>query len=461
MRAPLDPDDVARFRELIREQVGLAFPQSRLVDVERAVQKAVAETALPDAGALYRLLLGRARPQAALDALISALNVGETHFLRDQAQVRALEERILPEIIVRRRPQRRLRVWSAACSTGEEAYTLAILVRQQLPDLAEWDVRILATDVNGRALERARRGVYGPWSFRGVPPHVKRAYFVRDGTRYRVAPRIRTMVTFEQANLVDGAALRPAADPWKTDLILCRNVLQYFDGGTARAVVGRLVTCLDDHGWILLSQVEAALGGFDGLDAQGGGAFRKAPPVPAGTRLPVSPPHRPAASPSRAGSPPHRPVGPPPPASVEAVGAPAGYREALRLWREDRPQDALRRLRLEGSRDPLAPSLHYLQGLILLDEGHADQALAAFRRCTFADPGFALGHLAQANLLTRAGKRSRALAALDNAARLVAHLDPGARVFPGDELRAGALLELVDAQRQLLRPRSEPEAVDG
>jgi chemotaxis protein methyltransferase CheR len=460
MRTRLDPDDVARFRDLVRERVGLAFPHSRLADVERAVQKAVAETALPDAGALFRLLMDRARSREALDTLISALNVGETHFLRDQAQIQALEERILPDIIARRRPQRRLRVWSAACSTGEEAYTLAILVHQQLLDLAEWDVRILATDVNGRALERASRGVYGPWSFRGVPPHVKRAYFVRDGDRYRVAPRIRAMVSFEQANLVDGVPLRSPADPWKVDLILCRNVLQYFDGETAQAVVGRLMTCLDGNGWILLSQVEAALGGFDGLDAQGCGAFRKAPPAPAETPLPGSPPHRPAVPPARAGSPPSRPT-PRPATSAEATEVPASYQEALRLWREDRPQEALRRLRLEGSRAPLAASLHYLQGLILLDEGQADQALAAFRRCTFADPCFALGHLAQANLLTRAGSRSRAMTALENAARLVADLDPAARVFPGDELRAGAMLELVDAQRQLLRPRAEREVVDG
>jgi chemotaxis protein methyltransferase CheR len=452
MRTRLDPDDVTRFRELVRERVGLAFPPSRLADVERAVQKAVAETALPDAGALYRLLLDRARSLEALDALISALNVGETHFLRDQAQIQALEERILPEIIVRRRPQRRLRVWSAACSTGEEAYTLAILVRQQLPDLAEWDVHILATDVNGRALERARRAVYGPWSFRGVPPHVKRAYFVRDGDRYRVAPRIRAMVSFEQANLVDGVPHRSPAEPWAADLILCRNVLQYFDGETAQAVVGRLMTCLDGDGWILLSQVEAALGGFDGLDAQGGGAFRKAPPAP----------HRPAVPPARAGAPPARRMDPPrPPTSAAATEVPAAYREALRLWREDRPQDALRRLRLEGSRAPLAASLHYLQGLILLDEGQADQALAAFRRCTFADPCFALGHLAQASLLTRAGRRGRAMTALETAARLAADLDPAARVFAGDELRAGALLELVDAQRQLLRPPAQREVVDG
>jgi tetratricopeptide (TPR) repeat protein len=137
---------------------------------------------------------------------------------------------------------------------------------------------------------------------------------------------------------------------------------------------------------------------------------------------------------------------------------PVAYREALALWRGERPQEALRRLQLEGSRDQLAAPLHYLEGLILLDGGRAEQALAAFRRCTFADPGFALGHLAQANLLARAGNRRRAAAALEHAAGLVAGLDPEAQVFGGDDLRAGALLELVEAQRQLLG--RQPEAVD-
>jgi len=461
MREPLGPGDVARFRDLVRERVGLSFPASRLGDVEGAVQRAVAETGLADAGALYQALADRTGRPDALDALVSALNVSETHFLRDRKQVEALARRVLPELVARRRRRRRLRIWSAACSTGEEAYTLAILLSQQLPDLAEWDVRILATDVNGRALEQARRGSYGPWSFRGVPPAVKQAWFVPDGERFRVTPRIRAMVTFERLNLVAPVAAWSSADPWDSDLLLCRNVLLYFDGATARAVVGRLAACLADDGRLLLSQLEAALGSFDGLepDARGGGAFRKAPPstAPAAPAPPSPPPpDAPAAGRRRDPGRPSRGAAAAPP--VPALPA---YEAARRLWRDGRPDDALRRLRLEGSRGRLTASLHYLEGLILLDAGRADEALAAFRRCTFADPGFALGHLAQANLFTRAGNRGRALAALESTAGLVAGLDPTARVFAGDELRAGALLELVDAQRQVLGLPAAPGAVDG
>jgi chemotaxis protein methyltransferase CheR len=471
MEAPLDPDDAARFRDLVRERVGLAFPQSRLADVAWAVRKAVADTGLPDAGALFRQLVRQARPHDSLDALVSALNVSETHFFRDHGQIEALERRILPDIVARRRRERRLRIWSAGCSTGEEAYTLAILVHKQLDDLAEWDVRILATDLNGRSLDLARQGVYGRWSFRGVPPQVRETYFVPDGERYRLAPQLRAMVTFEQLNLVDPAPLPLSADPWKADLILCRNVLLYFDADTARAVVGRLGGCLDEQGWLLLSQLEAAkLGGFDGFerDPHGGGADRRAHPVPAGD-APAAPGGRAEAreAPVRAALRPPAPVpasgaavAPPAPAPADPAEVPPGYGEALRLWREHHPRHALRLLQVEGSHDQLTAPLHYLQGLILLDGGRAEQAMAAFRRCTFADPHFALGYLAQAGLFTRTGNPGRARAALENAARLVAHLDREARVFPGDELRAGALLELVDAQRRLLGAPARTEAVD-
>jgi chemotaxis protein methyltransferase CheR len=271
------------------------------------------------------------------------------------------------------------------------------------------------------------------------------------------------MVTFERHNLVD-----PVPHPvgqGDTDLILCRNVLLYFDAATARAVAGRLAACLHQQGWLLLSPVEAAtLGGLDGcvIDPRWGGAYRRTPPAPAPVPAPARrPPAREAPVRPVAAAPPATPPSPAvPPPPLAADGVPPGYDEALRLWREDRPRAALRRLRVEGAGDQLTAPLHYLEGLILLDRGRAEAALAAFRRCTFADPGFALGHLAQAGLFTQAGSQRRALAALESAARLVAHLDREARVFQGDELRAGALLDLVEAQRRRLGTPAGEETVD-
>jgi chemotaxis protein methyltransferase CheR len=452
-----DPTGMARFRDLIRARTGMTLPESRTPDVTRAVRRAAADSDVPDADALYELLLGGAGGSAPLDALVAALNVGETHLFRDAVQVQALERRILPEVIVRRRRERRLRLWSAGCSTGEEAYTLAILVERLLPDLADWDVLIRATDINGRSLERARRGVYGAWSFRGVPPLVRTSCFTRRGDGFEVAPSLRAMVTFAQLNLSENVYPSPTTDTGAMDLILCRNVLMYFDEAGGRAVVGRLRDALDDRGWLLVSQVEAGLDLFDGLaqDAAGTAVYRRvrpAPPAPEARQEGHAAPGAaagPPEAPARRSPPPSR-RRPPPARDAEDPAARTAHEDVLRLWSAGLPEAAIRRLEAMTESRPLAAPLHYLHGLILLDGDRTADALAAFRRCTYADPEFALGHLAQAGLLAGMRRRGRALAALETTARLVAGLEPDALLLQGDGLAVGDVLELIAAQRELL-----------
>jgi chemotaxis protein methyltransferase CheR len=457
----LSQEELARYCALVCERTGMAVPASRQADLERAVQDVVREVRAEDAAGLYRRLLQGGGAEA-MDALVSALNVSETYFFRDAGQMRALEERILPGLIDARRSERRLRLWSAGCSTGEEAYTLAMLLHPVLPDPPQWDVRILATDVNGRSLERAARGLYGDWSFRGLPEWVRAGHFSRSGGRFEIAPHLRRMVTFARLNLVGDAYPSTATNTLAMDLILCRNVVLYFDPGTARSVVGRLRAALRDDGWLLVSQVEAILDPFDGLEAAGHAVYRKAPPPAPATAAPQDP------GAPRPPPPPRPPPRPPATRAAEPPGAPApagdpsaACRQALGLWRGGRPLEAVRRLSEEASRDPLAPGVHYLMGLILLDQGAPDEALASFRRCTCADPGFALGHLAKAGQLARLGLSGQARTSLAQAVELVATLDPDDPVPHGDGLTARQLLSLASAHQALIEPPHRPEARHG
>ena len=462
--------DLSRFRDLVRERTGVSLPESRGQDLERAVRRSALEADVDDVGKLHELVSREGLPSIAFDALISALNLSETHFFRGSSQIQALEQRILPEVIERQSSERRLRIWSAGCSTGEEAYTLAILVNRLLPDVASWDVLILATDVNSRSLQQARRGVYGSWSLRGMPKLAGFSYLTRRGDRFEVVPRIRAMVTFYQLNLIENLYPSPSTDTDGMDLILCRNVLLYFDQEAARSVVRRLTDALVHGGWLMVSQVESGLGVFDGLapEAAGTGAYRKLRPAPRG--LDVENGGRPPASSvveqERAG---HRPARDPPlrmagacrPPAPAAGGSPTACGEALQLWRAGLGEDALRLLEAEEMRDPLAATLHYLRGLILLDSGSPDEARAALRRCTCADPGFAPGHLAQASVFARLGLRDQAGIALQNAARLVAGLEPDDLVLEEDGLTVRDVLDLVTAQRELLGPAPPSEVRDG
>jgi len=251
-----------RFRLLARERIGLEFTGARRPDLERAVARAVAELRLPSDDALYHLLTASGDGRAAFDRLAAELTVCETHFFRNRPQFETLERHILPELIRRRRPLRRLRLWSAGCATGEEPYSLAILVRRLLPDLADWDVLILATDVNRDVLARARRGVFGAWSFREVPADIQRTCFERVGSQWEILPQIRDLVTFAHLNMVQGGYPAPASNTHDMDLILCRNMLIYFDEQTTQRVVGRLYTALTDGGWLVVGHAEPSLTTF-------------------------------------------------------------------------------------------------------------------------------------------------------------------------------------------------------
>lgn len=462
----LDPAEVARFRDLVRLRTGMMVPESRTADLRRALHQVAAEWGAPDADTLHRQLLGRGHPSPPLDALVSALNVSETHFFRDAGQIRVLERHILPELIRRRRLEQRLhlRLWSAGCSTGEEAYTLAILVRRALPELAEWHVVIHATDINGRSLEHARRGVYGGWSLRGTSPVDLRSNFVRRGERFEVVPSIRSMVTFAPLNLADDVYPSPATNTQTMDLILCRNVLMYFDEVGARAVVARLRDALTEDGWLLVSTVEASLHIFDGLahESPGTAIYRRAKPCPpahAGPPHPA-PERRAGGRRRRAPTPPPGDPAPPSRRSPDADDTSARD-EALTLWRAGRPDAALQRLDVVTESRPLAARLHYLRGLILLDRDRTADALAAFRRCTYADPEFGLGHLAQAGLFTRMQLPGRARVALETAARLLAGPEPNLLWSQGDAVTAGDVHHLIAAQRQLLGQPGAPDASRG
>ncbi|MCB0148712.1 MAG: hypothetical protein KDE01_13805, partial [Caldilineaceae bacterium] len=162
----LDQDLLLEFAELATSLTGMDFVDRRQADLARAVRETIWQVKAGSGEQLLRLITGgQENHGTTVNAFISHLTIGETHFFRNQPQFAALATRILPELIERRRHEKRLRIWSAACATGEEPYSLAILLDTLLPG-DDWDVSILATDIDQQALTRAAQGVYGTWSFR-------------------------------------------------------------------------------------------------------------------------------------------------------------------------------------------------------------------------------------------------------------------------------------------------------
>jgi chemotaxis protein methyltransferase CheR len=202
----------------------------------------------------YGEYLARVRADATgreLAEMVDALTTNKTSFFREPAHFDYLRERVLPALPAREP----LRMWSAGCSTGEEPYSLAMVLRESLPDLARRDVRLLATDISSRVLAPARAGRYADAAVADVPPELLRRHFLRAGGAWEVAPAVRSLVTFARLNLM---AVWPMRGPFEA--IFCRNVMIYFDKPTQQELVARFHALLAPGGHLFVGHAESLSG---------------------------------------------------------------------------------------------------------------------------------------------------------------------------------------------------------
>ena len=204
-------------------------------------------------------LIAKMRTSPALSALhgkvIDALTTNETFFFRDFQPFEALRRTVLPQLIEQRAAQRRLNIWSAACSTGQEPYTLAMLLRENFPQLASWTVSILATDLSPTVLAQARAGSYNQFEVnRGLPAPLLIKYFSKQGDRWAVKDELRRGIEFRQMNLVE---------PWPVfppfDIVMIRNVMIYFDVPTKQAILKKIRACIQPRGSLFLGTAETTM----------------------------------------------------------------------------------------------------------------------------------------------------------------------------------------------------------
>ena len=206
----------------------------------------------------YAGLLSATTPEAVAEwqELVHLLTTGESYFFRDQGQHELLRNSILPRLLELRQEQKTLRIWSAGCATGEEPYSVAMLLNDLLATRSGWRILIMGTDINSRALDKARRGVYSPWSFRMVNPAVKARYFTKMHDAWELDKKIRDMVTFRQGNLVEDRFPAWTSELHSMDLILCRNVFIYFSPETVAQIVEKFSGVLNEGGYLVTGHGE-------------------------------------------------------------------------------------------------------------------------------------------------------------------------------------------------------------
>ena len=410
-RIILTDEEFAQLRSLLARSAGLVFDEARRDSVAYCIAERLRGTGAPDVASYLALLADPSERQQ----LLNEVTIQETHFFRNPPQIRALRKYVIPELLKHADTRgRRIRIWSAGCSTGEEPYTIAMILRELLPTMAGWDVKVVATDVSSRALEAARRGRYGERAVQMASPEDLARFFTATGDGgYEVRPEVRDLVQFRHQNLVTDPV--PFAVDERIDLVLCRNVTIYFSRETTRALMARLHTCLRDGGYLFLGHSETLWQVSEdfrlvplGTGDSAAFVYRRIDEAPKDRRGSVLPDRRteddapPPPDPERRVTPRRDST-----AGVPRAGAPSAavVRGALADGRYDEAVAAADDL---VNVDPLNPRGHYLRGLALVNTGLDSDALTDLRKAVYLDPGSGLAHFLLAGVLSRLGDSAAA-----------------------------------------------------
>lgn len=250
--------DLQMICQRLGELFGLNFPESQWDSMLRNLMNVAVELKRdPASGNLAQWFAEHEFSKQEMDVLIKHFTIGETYFFREDVALEFFRKAIIPQLIATGAGiSRQMRIWSAGCSSGEEPYTLAMLLTEMIPDIKHHKINIFATDLNPEALTKAEKGVYPPWSFRETPQDLKQKYFTQNGKFFSVNKDIQQMVTFVQLNLATADFPSSHNSTHQMDVIFCRNVLMYFLPEIAKAVTHKFYQTLNDGGWLITSQVE-------------------------------------------------------------------------------------------------------------------------------------------------------------------------------------------------------------
>jgi chemotaxis protein methyltransferase CheR len=249
-----------QIRDLVYKVCGIFQLEEKLYLMMEACRRRMKQLGVNTPNEYWQILTAGPNREAEMRQLLNEVTIGETCLFRSQAQLEALRKIILPELIEDKSKQivKRLRIWSAGCSTGEEPYTLAMNMLEETDHLLKgWKVEILATDLNDRSVETAKQGIYGDYALRSTPEYYKRKYFsALDDKKLEVRPEVKNLINFSRLNLQDDSRMLFMKG---MDLIFCCNVMIYFDGPSKTKVINHYYSSLNFGGYFFLGTSESLL----------------------------------------------------------------------------------------------------------------------------------------------------------------------------------------------------------
>jgi chemotaxis protein methyltransferase CheR len=251
----LSAQDYAFVRRLVLDRAAIAIGSDQEYLVRSRLEAVAREAGMQDLSALVQRLR-KCSTSALHTRVVEAMTTNETSFFRDRHPFEALRTTVLPELIAKKSKEKTLLIWSAACSTGQEPHSLAVLLTEHFPELHAWQLRIVGSDISGAALEKARAGRYSALEIgRGLPARMLTHYFDRVGPQFEVQSRLRSMIEWRQLNLAGRWPRLPTFD-----IVFLRNVLIYFPAQTSASVLRSVHGTLSPDGYLVLGSAEKVLG---------------------------------------------------------------------------------------------------------------------------------------------------------------------------------------------------------
>lgn len=460
---PFSASDHQLFYDYLINHSGLHFERRNLKILERGLAARMAALRIGSYREYFDYLTRHHHDRQELQKLLPFLTVGETYFFRYHAHFDALRKFIATELADQ--GKKRVRLWSAGCSTGEEPYSMAMTVMEALPDWRERDIRIIATDINNRALKQARDGVYGSWAMRVIEQRYLDRYFDKIGKSYLIRDEVKSLVDFSHLNLKTDPFPAPDGEFRELDVIFCRNVMIYFSLPTTRQIVEKIAASLVPGGLLFLGHAETLYQISSRFERHShGGAFyyreKKGRSIPALPEPPAAPTQ--AAVPARekrAVKPPavapavrkvQAPLAVPPPPAADPEGLfqkartlfeAEEFREAAELLAEvvrQRPdhtgalilqgfimanagrfQESLRLCQQALAVNDLLPEAYFLEGLILDMTDRLGEAAEEYRKAILLRMEFVMSHYYLGRLYFRLGRETDGARELRNTLKIL------------------------------------------
>lgn len=249
--------EFTQLRDFIYDQAGIFIAGNRKYLLENRLSNRLKELNLKSFGEYYYYLQYDPGKKGELNKLFEVITTNETSFYRNPPQLKVFQTKVLPAVLdeLRKKRRKRLRIWSAGCSTGEEPYTLAMIIHEVLgSELASWDIKITANDLSEKVLKSARRAVYSEYALRTTPKEIIRKYFDQDGKQYKVKPNVKQLVSFGQINLSDRMQVKRVE---RSEIVFCRNVIIYFDEAMKKKVINAYYDNLVPGGFLIIGHSES------------------------------------------------------------------------------------------------------------------------------------------------------------------------------------------------------------